>query len=550
MSIPKEPRQLMINLMYLVLTALLAINVSSEILNAFKIINKSINRSNDNIAEKNEGTITNFTNALKEPKVANDPVKKVKIEEALARAQQVRTATETMVNNIIGYRNAIIAEAGGYKKVLDPNGDSVLFNESNLDAATKVMMEKQKFGPKMKKELEAYKESICKLAVKPNDSSVTLVDTLMKILPINFDYGTRNNEGTDEQWTNYNFHMVPTIGAKTIMDKYVNDVRNSENIVLDQIWAEAFGEKVLPPKIPKVIQTVTNFAFINQPEATYLLPGEKYKSKVMVGAYNSSNTQGVYIAVNGVSKQVKDGVADVEMVADSKPGEHLIKITGTIYDPNKKTNVAVTEMVTKYFVGTPAASISLDKMNVFYLGVDNPVTITASGIPLENLIASPSSNISMTKGVNGEYTVRPTGAAGTTGTIALSGKRSDGVVQNFGEKKYRIKKIPDPVMRYMGKTGGKIRVDLARIGLQLEAILENFDFDAKFDVISYTFVVILKGDESTYSIKGPFMKSNPNAINAMKALKKGDQMIFEDIVVMGPDKVQRKMGSITLTMIN
>jgi hypothetical protein len=91
MSIPKEPRQLMINLMYLVLTAMLAINVSNEILRAFSIINKSINRSNENIATKNQGTIENFNDALKNPKVLADPAKKARIEEALNRAKDAHT---------------------------------------------------------------------------------------------------------------------------------------------------------------------------------------------------------------------------------------------------------------------------------------------------------------------------------------------------------------------------------------------------------------------------------------------------------------------------
>jgi gliding motility-associated protein GldM len=555
MSIPKEPRQLMINLMYLVLTALLAINVSSEILNAFKIINKSINRSNDNIATKNTGTITNLEDALKEKKVMDDPIKKAKITEALTRANQVRVLTATLIEQINGYSKEIIAKSGGYNKELDKNGDSVLKAESNLDAATDVMVLKEKRGATMKQALQKYKADIIALAKNGSKDSTTqqivLSDSaLSATLPINFDYGTKNNEGTDDQWAYYNFHMVPTIGAKTIMDKYVNDVRNSENIVLDQIWTQAFGEKVIPKKIPPVIVWTTDYAFINSPESNYLLPGEKYKSKIMIGTFNRSNTQAIYIAVNGSPKTPKDGVADFEMTADSKPGEHVVKITGTIYDPNKKTNVAVAPLEVKYYVGTPAASISLDKMNVFYLGVPNPVTVTASGIPLENLQVSPTGNINMVKGANGEYTVTVTGAPGSTGSIGLSGKRSDGIVQSFGSKPYRIKKIPDPVMKYMGKTGGPLRVDLAKIGLQLEAILENFDFDAKYDVMDYTLTLVISGEETPYAIKGPYMKYSAAAIAAMKQLKKKDQMIFEDIYVMGPDKIRRKMSQIQFRMIN
>ncbi len=550
MSIPKEPRQLMINLMYLVLTAMLAINVSSEILNAFKIINKSINRSIANIGEKNSGTLANFASALQDPKVIGDPAKKARIEAAMLRAKEVTEISKVMADKIAGYRNEIIKASGGFKPEIDAaSGDSLLVAESNLDAATMVMIENKKRGVLMKDELSKFKDDLSKLAA-PRDSSMDLfVKAMDSILPITFDYGTKSNTGTSEEWAFHNFHMVPTIGATTILDKFISDVKNSENIALDQIWAQAFGEK---QKNPKIIQIMNQFALINAPENTYLLPGEKYKSKLMIGSYNTSNSQSVYIAVNGSPRPVVNGEATYETVADSKPGEHILNITGTIYDPNLKQQVAVTPIKASYFVGTAGATISLDKMNVFYIGVDNPITISASGVKMENLIINPSSNITYTRGAKpGEYFVRVTGPGGTKGTIALSGKRNDGLgVENFGTREYRIKKIPDPIIKYMKSQGPRLRVDLARVGLGPEAILENFDFDCKFDVIGYTLTVISKGEEQNYEIKGPFINSNPNAVKAMKALKAKDQLIFEEIRVMGCDKVLRKMPQLAFILVN
>jgi gliding motility-associated protein GldM len=552
MSIPKEPRQLMINLMYLVLTAMLAINVSSEILNAFKIINKSINRSNDNIGAKNEGTITNFEDALKDPKVIADPKKKGRIEEALARANQVRTATDGIVNKIKGYSNEIVKQSGGYLPELSPLGDSVLKAESDLDAATIVMIERDKRGLSMINDLKTYKKSIVDLAVNPSDTTIVInTKQLDSLLPINFDYGTKNGEGTPEQWANYNFHMVPTIGAKTILDKYINDVRNSENIVLDQIWAEAFGEKVKPPKVPPVILITNQFLLMNSPENTYLLPGEKYKSKIVIGSYNTSNSQAVYIAVNGAPRSVVNGIADFETTADPTPGEHTINIQGTIYDPNKKVTVPVAPIQAKYFTATAAASISLDKMNVFYIGVDNPISVSASGILMKNLALSSTGNIQLNKVNDGQYTVRVTGPGGTKGTITLSGTKNDGTTQSFGTREYRIKTIPPPIVKYMGLAGGgKIGMNKAKIGLQLEAILENFDFECKFEVLEYSMAVITKDEEQAFNIKGPFISSNPAADKARKSLKNKSQLIFENIYVMGCDKIRRRMPDMTFSCTN
>jgi gliding motility-associated protein GldM len=548
MSIPKEPRQLMINLMYLVLTAMLAINVSSEILRAFSIINKSINTSNNNLGGKNQGTIENFEAALLEKKVMEDLPKKKRIEEALVRAKEVSKLSSEVCANILGYKAEIIQQSGGY--ILDPkSGDSVLKAESNLDAATVVMIEKAKRGPKMKKELEEFKSKIVGLAANPSDStSVLYTKGLDSILPITFDYGTKSGTGTDEDWALNNFHMVPTIGATTILDKYINDVKSSENIVLDQIWAEAFGEKIKPPIVFNIVNA---FKLLNSPENTYLLPGEKYKSTIVIGSYNTSNTQSVYIAVNNSPVKIVDGVGTFETTVDNKPGEHTLIIKGKIYDPNIKKDVEVKQIEAKYFVGTPAATISLDKMNVFYIGVDNPITVSASGVKMENISITSSSNISITPGATkGSYIVRAS-AGQKEGTIKISGKRNDGLgSEDFGTRTYRIKTIPDPVIRYMGKNPGTMVAGLAKVGLGPEAVLENFDFECKFNVVSYTVTTIVRGEEQNYEIKNSWLiKSNPSAAKAVNSLKAKDQLLFENIVVVGCDGKPRKMGTITYKLV-
>ena len=150
MSLPKEPRQLMINLMYLVLTALLAMNVSSEILNAFKIVDKSINSSTASVETKNQTTIQNFELALEDPKIIADPVKFAKVKLFLDYAQQVVTKTKTMQTELEGYKQEIITRAGG----MDPNNPGLLLREDDLDAATAVMVEGDKKGNTMKASLK------------------------------------------------------------------------------------------------------------------------------------------------------------------------------------------------------------------------------------------------------------------------------------------------------------------------------------------------------------------------------------------------------------
>ena len=139
MSLPKEPRQLMINLMYLVLTALLAMNVSSEILNAFKIVDKSINQSSKNITEKNDATIENFKIALEDPKIIADPVKYAKVKQFLAYAEQVMEKRKAMAAELEAYKATIITRSGG----MDPQIPGQILRQDDLDAATAIMIDEE-----------------------------------------------------------------------------------------------------------------------------------------------------------------------------------------------------------------------------------------------------------------------------------------------------------------------------------------------------------------------------------------------------------------------
>ena len=98
MSLPKEPRQLMINLMYLVLTALLAMNVSSEILNAFKTIGKSIENSNKSTIDRNAAVTGAFSKYINDPKTLE--TKKVKVQAALLLANTVNQKTKDLIAQI------------------------------------------------------------------------------------------------------------------------------------------------------------------------------------------------------------------------------------------------------------------------------------------------------------------------------------------------------------------------------------------------------------------------------------------------------------------
>jgi gliding motility-associated protein GldM len=541
MSLPKEPRQLMINLIYLVLTALLAMNVSSEILNAFKIVDKSINSSTASVETKNQTTLENFKLALEDPKIIADPVKYNKVKQFLDYAEQVVSKTKTMQTELEGYKQEIITRAGG----MDPNNPGLLLREDDLDAATAVMVEGDKKGNTMKASLTKFKSEIAAF-VPTTDDNLSLSSTntpIEKKLPINFDFDP-SKANVDNDWSFANFHMVPAVGAITIMDKYMNDVKISESVVLDELWAKAFGER------RRQVPVFKDYAILVSAPNTYLLPGEKYTANIMLGAYNKSSNN-LTIRVNGSNVQVKDGIATYTATANGK-GEQTINVAASYTDPNEGTTKNYTSKAS-YFVGEGQASISLDKMNVFYIGVPNPITFSASGVPAGSLKYS-AENCTLTpvEGVN-KYVVNVT-TPGAKAKISLSGTLGDGTSTTFGTWEYRIKRIPDPYPVIAGKKGGSAVANELKVQDAIIARLDNFDFDAKFSVTSFTVTYLpRRGDPEEAQSNSQYL-SGPNASASVSAimakLKPGDKIFFENIKAIGPDKTPRSIGSVNFICNN
>jgi len=540
MSLPKEPRQLMINLMYLVLTALLAMNVSSEILNAFRIVDNSINQSSKNIASKSSATILNFQDALEDKKIMQDPVKFQKVQACLALAQKAITMRNSMEKDLNDYKQMIITRAGG----IDPETNDIL-RRDDLDAATYVMIESDKKGPEMLSKLQKFKTDIAALVPIGDDNLTPSAknDSLEKRLPLNFDV-LPSEENKNNDWSYGNFHMVPAVGAITIIDKYINDVRNSESMVMDELWAKAFGEK------RRQEQVFTKYDVLVSPSSNYLLPGEKYTATIMVGAYNDKISN-LVINVNGSPRPLKDGVATFETIATGK-GEQTINVSASYTDPNDGISKSIPSKPFKYYVGEAQASISLDKMNVFYIGVDNPITLSASGVPAGSLNYT-AENCTLTKaeGVN-KYMVRV--SAPGKAKITLTGKLSDGTTKSFGTYEYRIKRIPDPYPVIAGKRGGSVAASELSVQEAIFAKLDNFDFDVKFVVTSFDVGIQKKRADYLVGQSNTQFLTGPNAVRTVEDIvthvKIGDRIYFENIKAIGPDKQTRNIGSVNFIINN
>ena len=549
MSLPKEPRQLMINLMYLVLTALLAMNVSSEILNAFKTIGKSIENSNKSTIDRNAAVTGAFTKYIEDPKTLE--TKKAKVQAALLLANTVNQKTKDLLAQIDNYKEMIIKEAGGRLE----NGEYKAID--NLDAGTRIMVD-QGNGKKLLKMLQDFKDEIAGQVPLDGENIVApgkgQNKEIFDMLPLNFNV-EKNAEGEVQDWSTANFHMSPLIANVTLLDKYKNDVLACQSVALDNVWSRATGEKVDKEFINPIARTMDDYVIMVSADNNYLLPGEKYKARIVLGTYNKKLSN-LRFNVGGQTITAVNGVAEYTAIA-SGSGPKQFSVTATFMDSvagnvrSVKPRTITMEKPAQYFVGEAQASISLDKMNVFYIGVDNPITLSASGVPSGNITAS-GTNVSLTKdpsGVN-KYIVRPTIAQQGTASITLTGKLSDGTTKTFGTFPYRVKTIPDPKAMFAGKYGGVAGANELKSQLALFAKLENFDFAAKFDVISYEFFYQPKrGTPLEGTMNGMYTNSG-DIKSVMDKLRPGDKLFFDNIKAVGPDKRVRNLGTLAFNINN
>jgi gliding motility-associated protein GldM len=505
MSIPKENRQQMINLMYLVLTALLALNVSAEILNAFRTINNSLEGSNKLLDVNSKVSYNAFVaKKLKEP--ANLDV--IKYQE---KADKVLELSKNLQDYIKTAQEGIIKEAGGAGEE-----GTLMKRQDDLDASTRFFIEGKKEGYTLKKKIEDFKAELSKLL------SPEQFKEIEGKLPLNTTPQKANGD-----WARDNFYQMPPIASYTILTKVTSDVKATEGQMVQYLYQQIGSMKDLEPEEIVLDQFSAQVA---SPSA-YVLQGETFEANVFLAA--SSSESSVKVSVNGTSLPVKDGVGTFK-TSGSGIGEH--PLNGVVTVVNNRTGKTTTYKTPefKYTVAAPFATVSPTKMNVFYIGVPNPVQVSAAGVANSKL------NVSMSNGTitgsGGKYEVRVTTQGTTNVTVSANGK-------NYGAFPFRVKLIPNPIAKVSGLPGGRINAGVWKAQQGVVADLENFDFDAKFEVLSFNMFYQPKlQDPGIASATGPYFSAAQKAFIA-KA-KPGDIFYIEEIKVKGPDGLSRKIPGV------
>ena len=534
MSIPKEPRQLMINLMYLVLTALLALNVSAEVMNAFFTLDEGNKASIATVDTQLSQTVEGVKSLL-----ADESKRKYKpIEPAIDAIRAKVAEFDTYVNEL---RDDLIDQAGKKDGKLDENDYTVSYGKrvpkgkKNKDITTRLLVDEGK-GEELKKKIIETKEAIlAEYTTLLTDYGDTFglkqeeidqrIASMSANLPLKIDDETWQKESEKESWADFKFRQMPLAAVLPLMSQMQSDAKSSEAALINGM-AELTGGRVIE---------FDQFFPVVQAEKSYVIAGEEFKAKISVGTYSSQiQPENIALSVNGSKLTVgEDGTAEYS-TKTSKIGPQTLNLKAEVINPltgEKSEGDATYE----YEVGLRSVTVSADKMNVFYIGVDNPVSVAAAGVKTSSLKVGMSGGGGKIKRSGSGYMVNVTKPG--EASITVSG---EGVSQRFP---FRVKRIPDPVARLSKKAGGTMGNGEFKAQGGVGAFLDNFDFDAKCNIQGYTLVYVAKRQDPVEAINrgGRYNDKSRRLVNKAKP---GDIYYFDNVKARCPgDNVGRPINS-------
>ena len=511
---PETPRQRMISMMYLVYTALLALNVSVEILQAFVTVGDSMEITNKLFSSKIENSYYNFEKAY----LANPE----KVGANWEKAKQVRKETKDIIFYIDDMKYDVVSQVEGLKggkeeakKLLMTKGFDGIESKDNYVKPTQYFIGGTEDGSnakamELRKKIETYQAKMLTLADPGYVSK-------LKSIQINTTSYHKNSSGDKLNWQMYNFFHTITLADLVILNKLKSEIQNAEfDVVNNLLTAVSANDYKFDNVRAKVV-----------PKSTYVMQGDSYEADVFVAAYDSK-TQ-LRADVRGGNMVSDSGVIKLKFGAGAVG---LQKYQGTVYVKGEKGEEPY-PFSGEYFVAAPAVTISPTNMNVFYIGVDNPVSISSPGASSEQIVPTITGGGGATikKVSAGNYIVN----VKTQQEVLISvSANMNGKVMKQGSMKFRVKQIPKPKAMVGSADGGRIAKEILLAQGKLKVTMEGFDFPVTYNVTEYQMTFNTGGDG-----QAPLIGKGPNFTPEMKAqiqrLRRGNKVYIEYIRAKGPD---------------
>ncbi len=563
----ETPRQKMIGMMYLVLTALLALNISKEVLNGFVKVENSLRTTQGTLNAK-----VNETSTELETKYLQN---QEKVKPFYDKAQQVNASSAELISYITEMKARVMAaSAGDYDDAgelavgnyigKDENGMDTVLNlalipikDEYQNLTTFVGMAEPKEpleGPwtavELKQKLEAFSNQLKNTSVVDNQGTRRdLPQYLKDQIDETFAFPTEIQEGEEVSWEHANFYHVPLAAVMPLMTKMTLDIQDIQDDILSWLLGSVDAKSY----------KFTNLMPLVVPESNYILRGDSFRADVLLAAFDGTNPPDIYVDSKKWNERDSslleyenidalpigtDGLGKLRISTRGMSlGESNYK--GLIRFQGPDGNIQDFPYYTpKFTVAEPALVVSPTKMNVFYRGLPNPVEVSVPGVPGDKIDVRISGNHRLKKESDGTFTITP--GTDKKANITVSAELPDGSKKTLPAREFRVKRIPDPVPFFVGKTPSDRSISKqALVGADgIGAQMVNFDFDVRVVVKSFSVSVSRDG---TLVEK----KSNSNRLTAdMKQLfnrvSRGNVVYFEDIIVGMPDGTERQVAAMKL----
>lgn len=517
-----SPRQRMINLMYIVLTAMLALNVSSDVLNGFRQVQDSLQTTTDNMTARNHAQFQYLEQLYRE-----NPAK---VGEWLAKGRQVKDSAEGLYAEIEAIKIEIARSADGAK------GDyRRIVNEDNLDASTDILLNPlTRRGEKLRKRIDAYRKLVTTHITDPAKRKAyeQMLSTAVPRRPGTVGATT---------WEQASFENMPVIAAVTYLTHIQNNVRQAESEAMTSIVSSVNALYSINPTDVRVNKL--NAYVI--PQSTMLIRGGKYSSDIVLAAIDTTAAPRVFVGGREIPGGHFEAGASSTGTFDYSGFIEVLKADGSASRYPFKSSYTVIE---------PMATISPTMMNVLYAGIDNPISISVPGVSMENVSASITSGSLTRKGNLWVARVSNVGAECDINVTATV----DGRSMSVGSMKFRIRKLPDPLpyiavkdakgnaSHYKGSPRRLSKPALLSAG-GVSAALDDGILNITYQVVSFSTVSF---DQMGNAIPENSAGSRFSArqIEQFRRLKVGKSFFITNIKAKGPDGITRDIPPMEVTL--
>lgn len=524
----QSPRDKMIGMMYLVLLALLAMNVSKSVLNSFVVINGAMVKTNKVFSEKNAAVMSEFNK--------QNTLNEVKVGPWLSRAKAVSDATKVLDDYFVALKRHIMIVVDRYSEEQLAQGDDWVTLDTlkaldDIDTPHHILLGSDETNPidgpwtmlEMRAKIKVW-ENIVMNQIPEEDKGG---------LDIEFTYEDGMNANGDiEPWHISHFYHAPVAAVITDITMFQNQIRNSESealvVLMRHITAAEFDfDKVAVKVIPK---------------SNYVILGDSFKADVIVAAYSTTqnpvlevgtalDTSGVdrskWNVVNPVSPDkihIKDGVATYSYVPTSE-GE--ITWGGIMKIRKSGTDQWDLHPFTHTFVAAKSSYVvSPTAMNIVYKAVKNPVNVSVAGYASKDIIIRV--NGGKTTGSGGKYMLTPSSSAKQC-IVNVSVRTNSGKVKFVGKQVFRIKRLPDPNVKFAAVIGsGKASKGQISNSSSVKVDDKDMLFDGiKYKVTSFDIVFPSSKGSIVYTSRSDRITSQMKT--KFKGLRKGQTVIIKNV---------------------